>query len=499
MVGASAASTKCCRRPLGKKSPENLDRGSAVEFVAVEFVTLDARVESACRAALRTLRPANVTLPSTLHSHHTLLIRDRENVHLLSSKFYSASLINYGSTHPASVARNRAMDPLLEEAGRVEAQGNFNRTLENVQKAVDLLKQAKEDISNSTDPMDMHIPPAHTSLESSRRAVLATKLKSSAKTSSDDFEKSLKDVFSANKAYSKAFEKAFSLSEKFEWTDFLTEFQKFNVKLLDITNNKALRKQLHLINRAIAMHLLREGQFGVASTFMREGKEGRPVTSTTHGFDILSLPPTQITLPPGLELTRSEALQSQFQEMYHILHELRANRNLTPAVDWAGANSNVLESRGSNLYFDLCRLQFVQYFSGDESASESPNPADGPLRALSYARDVFAPFQRRYAAEISQLTGAMAFWENLADSPYRRVFQNSSAWDEVATSFTKEFCSLLGLSADSPLYVAATAGAIALPLLAKARVLMKINKTDWTTAEEMPVCWLPFYLFMFAD
>jgi len=388
------------------------------------------------------------------------------------------------------------MDPLLEEAGRVEAQGNFNRTLENVQKAVDLLKQAKEDISNSTDPMDMHIPPAHTSVESSRRALLATKLKSSAKTSSDDFEKSLKDVFSANKAYSKAFEKVFPHSEKFEWTDFLTEYQKFNVKLLDITNNRALRKQLHLINRGIAMHLLREGQFGVASTFMREGKDSRPITirdGRTHGFDILSLPPTQITPPPGLDLTRSEALQSQFQVMYHILDELRANRNLTPAVDWARTNSNVLESRGSNLYFDLCRLQFIQLFSGDESASESPNPADGPLRALSYARDVFAPFQRRYSAEISQLTGALAFWENLADSPYRRVFQNNSAWDEVASSFTKEFCSLLGLSADSPLYVAATAGAIALPLLAKARVLMKINKTDWTTAEEMPVCcYLPF-------
>jgi hypothetical protein len=386
------------------------------------------------------------------------------------------------------------MDPLLEEAGRVEAQGNFNRTLENVQKAVDLLKQAKEDISNSADPMGVHVLSAHESLESSRRALSATKLKSSTKTLSDDFEKPLKDVFSANKAYSKAFEKVLSLSKDLEWTDFLTDFQKFNVKLLDITNNRALRKQLHLINRAIAMHLLREGQFGVASTFMREGKEGRPITirdGRINGFDILSLPPTQITPPPGLDLTKSEALQSQFQEMYHILHELRANRNLKPAIDWAGANSNVLELRGSNLYFDLCRLHFVQLFSGDESASESPNPADGPLRALSYARRVFAPFQRRYATEISQLTGAMAFWENLADSPYKRVFQNSSAWDEVASSFTKEFCSLLGLSADSPLYVAATAGAIALPLLAKARVLMKINKTDWTTAEEMPVCYLP--------
>lgn len=101
------------------------------------------------------------------------------------------------------------MDPLLEEAGRVEAQGNFNRTLENVQKAIDLLKQAKEDISNSANPMDMDDPPAHRFLERFRRALLATKLKSSTKTSSDDFEKPLKDVFSANKAYSKAFEKAF--------------------------------------------------------------------------------------------------------------------------------------------------------------------------------------------------------------------------------------------------------------------------------------------------
>lgn len=51
------------------------------------------------------------------------------------------------------------MEALLEEAGRVEAQGNFNRTLENVQRAVDLLKQAKEDISNSKDPTDVLFHP----------------------------------------------------------------------------------------------------------------------------------------------------------------------------------------------------------------------------------------------------------------------------------------------------------------------------------------------------
>ena len=112
------------------------------------------------------------------------------------------------------------MDSLLEEAGRVEAQGTFNRTLENVQRAVDLLKQAKEDISNSRNPMDMHVLLTHESLESSKRVLLATKLKSSTKALSEDFEKPLKDVFSANKAYSKAFEKVLSLSKRPKWTDF---------------------------------------------------------------------------------------------------------------------------------------------------------------------------------------------------------------------------------------------------------------------------------------
>jgi len=106
------------------------------------------------------------------------------------------------------------MDSLHEEAGRVEAQGNFNRTLENVQRAVDLLKKAREDISSSTDPMGVDISTAHESSESSKRPLVTAKLKSSAKTWSDDFEKPLKDVFSANKAYSKAFEKALPLSEK---------------------------------------------------------------------------------------------------------------------------------------------------------------------------------------------------------------------------------------------------------------------------------------------
>ncbi|EHK96238.1 putative LisH domain-containing protein C29A3.03c [Glarea lozoyensis 74030] len=62
-----------------------------------------------------------------------------------------------------------------------------------------------------------------------------------------------------------------------------------------------------------------------------------------------------------------------------------------------------------------------------------------------------------------------------------------TAWDDVASSFTREFCSSLGLSAESPLYVAATAGAIALPSHVKYANIVKKKHTEWTTQNEFPV------------
>jgi hypothetical protein len=95
---------------------------------------------------------------------------------------------------------------------------------------------------------------------------------------------------------------------------------------------------------------------------------------------------------------------------------------------------------------------------------------------------------------VQQLMGAMAYWQNVVDSPYRRYFYNDDAWEDVATSFTREFCSLLGLSADSPLYIAATAGAIALPHLLKMQNIMEKTRTEWTTQNELPVRRLPSQL-----
>ena len=249
------------------------------------------------------------------------------------------------------------------------------------------------------------------------------------------------------------------------------------------TDYDALSSQPSLINRAVAMHLLREGQFSVASVFLKEA-DSRPARAS-HGDVNLGSDTLQQEL--GIDALRSESLRRQFGSMYYILAELKTKRNLIPAIEWARANSRSLESRGSNLEFELGRLQFVYLFTRGTSDDDS-SLVDNKQEAFQYARREFGRFQGRYLPEIQQLSGALAFSTNLADSPYSTIFNNAFAWDELATSFTREFCSLLGLSADSPLYIAATAGAIALPTLLKLQTIMKEKRTEWTTQHELPVC-----------
>lgn len=267
-----------------------------------------------------------------------------------------------------------------------------------------------------------------------------------------------------------------------------TSIQKFKDKPLPSADNDALSSHPYLINRAIAMHLLREGQFDVASTFISEATrhpvQPEPTAGTPNPYLRTSW---EQNLANGT--FNSQKLQQQFGEMYHILHELRSNRNLRPAIEWARNRSDVLEARGSNLEFELCQLQFICLFIGRDlhGVLIEGDEVNGPLRAWAYARSEFGPFQNRYAKEVQQLMGAMAFAPNVLESPYRRYFYNDAAWEEVASSFTREFCSLLGLSADSPLYIAATAGAIALPTLLKLQNIMKEKRTEWTTQDELPV------------
>lgn len=253
-----------------------------------------------------------------------------------------------------------------------------------------------------------------------------------------------------------------------------------------------------LINRAIAMHLLREGQFSVAATFLREDQEHRQHRNAGAGMTVNR--PSRIDEDGDDEMKRddgnddeheddlrglhSEDLQDKFSEMYTILAQLK-ERNLVPAIEWARVNNPKLEAKGSNLEFELSKLQFVWLFKGPSVNGLPDDMSNGQMGALAYARQHFGRFQSRHIKDIQQLCCAMVYAPNLEASPYRQIFEIDSAFDDVSTSFTREFCSLLGLSAESPLYVAVTAGSIALPRLIKYTTYMKEKKTEWTTENEL--------------
>jgi hypothetical protein len=254
----------------------------------------------------------------------------------------------------------------------------------------------------------------------------------------------------------------------------------------------AMADQSTLINRAIAMHLFREGQFSVAQTFIRESQDVNTANARyeSHtdedGDDDMSRDQQEDSFDADVDFQRlhSGDLQDKFSEMYAILSALRQHK-LVPAIQWARQNSQKLDAKGSNLEFELSRLQFVWLFKGPSVNGLPDDESNGQNGALQYARNHFARFQTRHLKEIQQLCAAMVYASNLGQSPYKQIFQIDTAFEDVSLCFTREFCSLLGLSAESPLYVAVTAGSIALPRLIKYTTYMKEKKTEWTTENEL--------------
>ncbi|KAL8932102.1 MAG: hypothetical protein Q9216_006961 [Gyalolechia sp. 2 TL-2023] len=340
------------------------------------------------------------------------------------------------------------MESLLAEHERLSKSGTFSKSLDDIQKTIDLLVNARETIAADPEATSLNL----------------AKLQNPVKSSLEDLHKDLEEVRKHQTKYAKLVDK------------------KFKDKTLPQMEYEALTSQPALINRAIAMHLLREGQFSVASTFLTEATKNQSLGDMS---DDLTMSGTEQDL--GLDSLKSESLRKQFANMYHILHEMKNERNLLPAIEWAREKSDELDKRGSNLEFDLGKLQFVWLYVGKQAQSGRPNFVEGRRQALAYARQELCHCRPRYLKELQKLFGAIAYCPNLRQSPYRRIFLNDDAWGELAGSFTKEFCALLGLSAESPLYIAATAGAIALPHFSKLQVIMKDKRTEWTTLHEIPV------------
>ncbi|KAF4548465.1 CTLH/CRA C-terminal to LisH motif domain-containing protein 1 [Elsinoe fawcettii] len=354
------------------------------------------------------------------------------------------------------------MESLIAAQRKWERQNGLEKTIDDVQAMIDLLSSTRDTIAaGEAEP-----------------AIALTKLKSNIKGNFDSLNKDAKELHTSITNYGKLLDK------------------RFKPLRAPQTSLDPFATHTHLTNRAIGMHLLREGLFDVASNFVEEASEDAEVLTAEDKSRFWHVDGIRKTGLDGYDSdedmdddTHTPDLQSKFAEMYRILHALRVDKTLGPAITWAKTNSDALEARGSNLEFELCRLRFIELYHsgrgclGAGIADDTP----GPLRALDYARSTFPNFSRRYFKETASLVASLAYAPSIQSSPYRKTFCDSDVFEEVANNFTREFCGLLGLSEKSPLYTAVTAGGIALPTLEKLERVMGEVGGQWTSANELPV------------
>ncbi|KAF9464657.1 ubiquitin-protein ligase E3 [Collybia nuda] len=208
---------------------------------------------------------------------------------------------------------------------------------------------------------------------------------------------------------------------------------------------------LTALERTIALHFLRTGQFETAQTFLEES-----------GVDI------------------SEQLRSQFIGLHQILTALR-NRDITPALEWASTNREFLHSRSSPLEFHLHRSQYIRLLL----ASHPPDT----LSALSYAKTSLSPFYKDHTTEFRRLLGCIVYLplSRLQDSPYSDLASPSLHFD-LEPLFAKEYCASLGMSRQVPLRVVGDiGGGGALARIEKGRKVMRERKSEWSQTDELPI------------
>lgn len=200
----------------------------------------------------------------------------------------------------------------------------------------------------------------------------------------------------------------------------------------------------HIINQIITMHFYRQGFFDLGDCFANEALE------------------------PGV------TLKAPFYEMYQILEAMKAT-NLEPALAWARTNREELLQKGSSLEFELHQFQFLQLLHKGQRSE-----------ALQYARGNFSPFSAYHMGEIQRLMCSLLWADRLEASPYRDLF-TSAHWEDIALQFTRECCSLLGQSYESPLRTTVSAGSQALPTLLKMATVLTSKKQEWQLLKQLPV------------
>ncbi|CAO3635518.1 unnamed protein product [Mucor hiemalis] len=228
--------------------------------------------------------------------------------------------------------------------------------------------------------------------------------------------------------------------------------RKFKQDISVIYHPEAFAGKESLISRSLALHFIRQGQFELCDEFLNEAK---------------------ILVDDDLRET-VEQLKTEFEQMYTVLRQLEKENDLTCAIRWAETHQEGLTKLGSTLVFNLHRMRFIQLLL-------SGNAID----AISYGRVHFNSFGEKHLSEIKRLMTA-TLYKDLSDSRYADLTSPTN-WILIKQEFQKDFCSLLNMSAESPLYTSVYVGTTALPVIMKLYTIMSSKKAEWSAQDELPV------------
>ncbi|KAF9532932.1 ubiquitin-protein ligase E3 [Crepidotus variabilis] len=227
--------------------------------------------------------------------------------------------------------------------------------------------------------------------------------------------------------------------------------KKFPVALPSYPELFSTTTSVTALERTIALHLLRTGQFEVAEIFLSE---------------------SNIKIP--------DELWKKFVDLHKILKALR-NEDIQPALDWAQEHQKFLKSRNSPLEFYLHRSQYIRLLLKEHP----PNP----LPAIAYAKANLRPFYQEHPVEFQRLMSCMAYLplSKLQSSMYSDLASPTLHFD-LEPLFAKEYCAKLGMSRQLPLRVVGDiGGGGALARIEKGRKVLGDRKGDWNQMDELPI------------
>ncbi|OSD01620.1 hypothetical protein PYCCODRAFT_1445611 [Trametes coccinea BRFM310] len=204
------------------------------------------------------------------------------------------------------------------------------------------------------------------------------------------------------------------------------------------------------LERTIAVHFLRTGQFDTAETFLGE---------------------SDVDVDPEM--------RAQFMDLHRIMLSLR-NGDISPALGWAHYNDDFLEARSSPLMFHLHRFEYLRQLL---------SPQADVAAAITYARTNFPQFFPTHNAEIGRLMNCVTYLplSRFIKSPYADL-ANPSIHSDLERMFATEYCASLGMSRQAPLRVIVDiGGGGALARIEKGRKVMRERKSEWSQTDELPI------------